>query len=227
MAGYSLLYSLLAPLAGTPGRGDRHGRASGRSRWSPTGSRRRPRRGARDVAVPGGVLSNLLVGRMPFALGIALAVGAGRACSARAPRGCRWQARGRAPSRASSCASVGGAVRRARSGRGRPGRPRAAVVLGAPAPDRGLTMAALFPEGGTGNCSVATAFWPMLLVCLAALVLVDPRAASRVGGGAQCRDPRAVRDPERARAERAAPQSPGRRGAARPRRAPARPAPRS
>jgi hypothetical protein len=50
---------------------------------------------------------------------------------------------------------------------------RTAVVLGAPALIGGLMMAALFPEGGTDRF-VGTAFWPMLLVCLGALLLVDP-----------------------------------------------------
>ena len=34
-------------------------------------------------------------------------------------------------------------------------------------------MAALFPEGGADHFT-ATAFWPMLLICLGALALVDP-----------------------------------------------------
>ena len=49
-----------------------------------------------------------------------------------------------------------------------------AVALGAPAVAGGLAMAVLFPEGGTDHF-VAAAFWPMLLVCIAALALVDPR----------------------------------------------------
>nr|MBA2637489.1 hypothetical protein [Solirubrobacterales bacterium] len=49
-----------------------------------------------------------------------------------------------------------------------------ALVLAGPAVAGGLVQAALFPEGGTDRFA-ATAFWPMLLACLAALALVDPR----------------------------------------------------
>ena len=89
----------------------------------------------------------------------------------------------------------------------------AALALGAPAVAGGLAMAALFPEGGSDHF-VGTAFWPMLLVCLGALALVDPTPAHGDLGRRDLRHRarRRVRDPEPARAERAAP---GRRARAR------------
>jgi hypothetical protein len=50
---------------------------------------------------------------------------------------------------------------------------RTALALGGPAVAGGLAMALAFPEGGSDHF-VGTAFWPMLLVCLGALALVDP-----------------------------------------------------
>jgi hypothetical protein len=47
----------------------------------------------------------------------------------------------------------------------------------------GLLMAVLFPEGGSDHF-VGTAFWPMLLVCLAALALVDPTRRVAIWGAA-------------------------------------------
>jgi hypothetical protein len=44
-------------------------------------------------------------------------------------------------------------------------------------------MAALFPEGGSDHF-VGTAFWPMLLVCLGALALVDPSRRTAIWGAA-------------------------------------------
>jgi hypothetical protein len=44
-------------------------------------------------------------------------------------------------------------------------------------------MAALFPEGGSDHF-VGTAFWPMLLVCLGALALVDPTRRTAIWGAA-------------------------------------------
>jgi hypothetical protein len=178
MAGYSLLYPPLAVFAGTRAVGVIATVASVAA-FTVVARRIAPTPRAASLAVwlfAGGVLSNLLVGRMPFALGIAFAVGAW-ACVERSRVGAALL------SLASAWASpvagvylcVGALAAFAGARPGRDGRDdrRTAVVLGAPALIGGLTMAALFPEGGTDRF-VATAFWPMLLVCLGVLVLVDP-----------------------------------------------------
>src|SRR5918999_2726656 len=178
MAGYSLLYPPLAALAGTRVVGV-IATVAAVGCFAVIANRMAPTRRTAAVATwlfASGVLSNLLVGRMPFALGIALAVGAW-ACVERS------RVAAALLSLASACASpvaavyvcVGAVAAFAGARAGRDGRDdrRTAVVLGAPALLGGLTMAALFPEGGTDRF-VATAFWPMLLVCLGALALVDP-----------------------------------------------------
>ena len=122
-------------------------------------------------------MSNVVIGRMPFTLGIALAVGAW-ACARRS----------RAAAAVLSLASVwaspvagvflcvaalavlAGARLRADA---EPADWPTALALGLPAVIGGLTMTTLFPEGGSDHF-VGTAFWPMLLVCLGALALVDP-----------------------------------------------------
>ncbi|HET8756270.1 MAG TPA: hypothetical protein VFM58_09675 [Solirubrobacteraceae bacterium] len=178
MAGYSLLYPPLAALAGTRVVGVI---ATVAAVWafSLIAARIAPTRGAAALATwlfAGGVVSNLLVGRMPFALGIAFAVGAW-ACLPRSRIGAALLALGSAWASPVAgvyvCVGAVAAFVGARPGRdGRDDR-RAAVLVGAPALLGGLAMAALFPEGGTDRF-VATAFWPMLLVSLAALALVDP-----------------------------------------------------
>ena len=44
-------------------------------------------------------------------------------------------------------------------------------------------MAVLFPEGGSDHFT-GTAFWPMLLVCLGALALVDPSRRTAIWAAA-------------------------------------------
>jgi hypothetical protein len=178
MAGYSLVYPALASLVGTRVVGVIATVAAAAS-FAVVANRIAPTRRTAAVAAwlfASGVLSNLLVGRMPFALGIAFAVGAW-ACVGRS------RAAAALLSLASACASPVAAVyvcvgalavfAGARAGRDGHDDRRTAVALGAPALLGGLTMAALFPEGGMDRF-VATAFWPMLLVSLGALALVDP-----------------------------------------------------
>jgi len=128
-----------------------------------------------------GVLANVVIGRMPFTLGIALAAGAwlcaergGRvwtpvaallalACVLASPVAGAFLALGAA------AWAVGGSDY------------RRAAVLAVPVAAGGATMALLFPEGGDDRF-VATAFWPMLAVTVAAALLLAPgRRALRVG----------------------------------------------
>ena len=184
--GYSMLF---APLAAWPG-----------PAWVGALARRRRDRGVRAArprgrAVAGaaaaatwlfgaGVLSNVVIGRMPFTLGIALAVTAWL-CAERSRAG-RWRgARGgararsacsRARSRARSCCSP--RPRGRRTGRRELGR---AAALALPVAIGGGAMALLFPEGGDDRF-VATAFWPMLAVSVAGAALLAPgRRALRAG----------------------------------------------
>jgi hypothetical protein len=178
MAGYSLLYPPLAALAGTRVVGVI---ATVAAVWAFTVIAKRLAATPRAATVAtwlfaSGVVSNLLVGRMPFALGIAFAVGAwgclprSRVAAGLLSLGSAWAS---PVAGVYVCVGAVAAFVGARPGRdGRDDR-RAAVVLGAPALIGGLAMAALFPEGGTDRF-VATAFWPMLLVSLAALALVNP-----------------------------------------------------
>jgi hypothetical protein len=182
MAGYSLLYPPLAALAGTRLVGVVAGVAAV---WLFAVLARRiaPTPGAGTLAAwlfLGGIMSNVVIGRMPFTLGVALAVGAW--ASAR---------RSRALAAVLSLASVwtspvagvflivaavavlaGARARGEKAGQGVDW--WTALALGGPAIAGGLAMAALFPEGGSDHF-VGTAFWPMLLVSLGALALVDPR----------------------------------------------------
>ena len=160
----------------------------------------------------GGVMSNVVIGRMPFTLGIALAVGAwacARRSRARGRRALARQRLGEPGRRRVPLRRRGRAARRRalRGDGGATGAPRSRSA--ARRSSGGLPMALLFPEGGSDHF-VGTAFWPMLLVCLGALALVDPTPPHRALGGRDLRrDPRRrVRDPELARARtRCAPAS--------------------
>jgi hypothetical protein len=123
-----------------------------------------------------GVLSNVVIGRMPFTLGIALAVAAWL-CAERP--GVAW--RTGAVVLALACvlaspvagaflvlAAAGLAVASPRDGLA------PAAVLALPVIIGGGTMAVLFPEGGDDRF-VATAFWPMLAVAVAGALLLAPR----------------------------------------------------
>ena len=190
MAGYSLLYPPLAELAGTRFVGVAAAVVA-IALFALVARRLAPRPGTAALAswmFLGGVMSNVVIGRMPFTLGVALAVGAW-AC---APRS-------RAAAAGLSLASVWAspvtgvflavaalaliASARAHGEEERPGARLTALALGVPAVAGGLAMAALFPEGGSDHF-VGTAFWPMLLVCLGALALVDPSRRTAIWGAA-------------------------------------------
>lgn len=188
MAGYSLLYPPLAALFGTRLVGVLAGVAAV-GIFARLARRIAPSPGAGTLAAwlfAGGVLSNVVIGRMPFTLGVALAVGSW-ACARRS------LAAAAVLSLASVWASpvagiflaVAALAVLAGAWRAEDHRPdvRAALALGAPAIAGGLAMAALFPEGGSDHF-VGSAFWPMLLVCLAALALVDPARRVALWGGA-------------------------------------------
>jgi hypothetical protein len=131
-----------------------------------------------------GVLSNVVIGRMPFTLGIALAVAAW--LCARPGRSAAWLVLAGVLSLASVLASPVAGVFLALAAvafgiaRGREALVRASV-LALPVAIGGGAMYFLFPEGGDDRF-VATAFWPMLLIVVAATVLLAPaRRAIRVG----------------------------------------------
>jgi hypothetical protein len=175
MAGYSLLYPPLAALAGTRLVGVVAGVAAV-GLFAVLARRRAPTPAAGALAAwlfLGGVMSNVVIGRMPFTLGIALAVGAW-ACARRSLVAAA--ALSLASVLASPVAGVFLTVAAVATLAGQwdsPERRRSALALGVPAVIGGLAMAALFPEGGADHFT-ATAFWPMLLICLGALALVDP-----------------------------------------------------
>jgi hypothetical protein len=134
-----------------------------------------------------GVLSNVVIGRMPFTLGIALAVVAWL-CIERAAGGGRpaWTALGGVLALASVLASpvagaflmLAAAARTVGMGRRELGR---AAALAVPVAVGGGTMALLFPEGGDDRF-VATAFWPMLAVAVGGAALLAPgRKTFRAG----------------------------------------------
>ena len=150
-------------------------------RCSRAGARRRPTAAALAAWLfLGGVMTNVVIGRMPFMLGIALAVAAW-ACARRsrvaAARARRSRACGRARSRASSSPS-----RRSRRRGAAARRRRRDAAAGAPRSrsarrrsSAGCSWRAV-PRGRRDHFA-ATAFWPMLLVCLGGVALLDPRGA--------------------------------------------------
>jgi hypothetical protein len=131
-----------------------------------------------------GVLSNLVIGRMPFVLGVALGVGAW-ACAQRGSRA--WSVGTIACAAGCVLASpVAGAFLLLAAGAllaagGRRELPRAAL-LAVPTLAAGAALAALFPEGGYDRF-VASAFWPMFAVTVAGIALLAPaRRAWRAAG---------------------------------------------
>jgi hypothetical protein len=122
-----------------------------------------------------GMFANVVIGRMPFALGIALAVAAW-ACAERRGRG--WYAAAAACSLGSVLASPVAGVflvlpalaRLAASGQRELAR---TVVLSVPVLAGGAALVVLFPEGGSDRF-VASAFWPMLIVSAAGIALIAP-----------------------------------------------------
>jgi hypothetical protein len=182
MAGYSLIYPPLAALAGTRLVGVAAAVAAVGVFARLAGPRAAtPAAGALAAWLfLAGVMSNVVIGRMPFTLGIALAVAAW-ACARRSLWGAAalsllsvWASPVCGVFLVVAVAAVlAGARPRGVAAHRRADWPTA-LALGGPAIAGGLAMAGLFPEGGTDHF-VAAAFWPMLLVCLAALALVDPR----------------------------------------------------
>jgi hypothetical protein len=119
-----------------------------------------------------GVLSNLAIGRVPFLLGIALAVGAW-ACAR------RWPALAALLALLAVLASPVAGVflvmaAAAAAIAGSPEARRTSALLGLPPLAGGLALWLLFPEGGTDRF-VASAFWPMLVLSAAGIVLIAPR----------------------------------------------------
>jgi hypothetical protein len=121
-------------------------------------------------------MSNVVIGRMPFTLGIALAVAAW-ACARRS-----WPAAAVLALASTWASPVAGvflcvaalAIVAGARLREDPQRPdwRTALALGVPAVAGGLLMALMFPEGGTDRF-VFDAFWPGLVCAIGAVVLID------------------------------------------------------
>ena len=159
-------------------------------------------------------MSNVVIGRMPFTLGVALAVGAwacARPLARRRPRCCRSPASGRArwPACSSSsppspCSPARG--RAATAGAGADWRTAARARRRRPS-RAGSRWPLLFPEGGSDHF-VGTAFWPMLLVCLGARWRSSTRAAAPrcgpAGSTSRCSSPPS-RSPTRSARTRCAP----------------------
>jgi len=124
-----------------------------------------------------GVLSNLAIGRMPFLLGVALAMGAWW-CESRGP-GLHWRIASVVLALAAMWASpvagafllLGSAATLLAGGRKGLG---TAARLAVPALAGGALLWMLFPEGGTDRFT-ALAFWPMLALSAGAVALLAPR----------------------------------------------------
>jgi hypothetical protein len=186
--GYSMLF---APLAAWPGPAWVGALAAiaATAAFVPIALAAAPSRSAAVAAAwlfAAGVLSNVVIGRMPFTLGIAFAVAAWLCADhpldfvvGHRHRRRVWLAAAAVLSLASVLASpvagaflvLAAAARAAASGRAAL---TPAAVLGLPVIVGGGTMAVLFPEGGDDRF-VATAFWPMLAVALGAALLLAPR----------------------------------------------------
>jgi hypothetical protein len=191
MAGYSLLYPPLAALAGTRFVGVAAAVAAV-AVFALVARRLAPTPAAAALAswlFLGGVMSNVVVGRMPFTLGIALAIGAW-ACAHRSRFAAAvlslasvWASPVTGVFLGVAAVALVTSARVHRDDGERRGDRLTALALGGPAVAGGLAMAALFPEGGTDHF-VGTAFWPMFLVCLGAVALVDPTRRTAIWGAA-------------------------------------------
>ncbi len=183
--GYSMLF---APLAAWPGPAwvGALGAVAATAAFVPLAREAAPSPGAATAATwlfAAGVLSNVVIGRMPFTLGIALAVAAWL-CAERPT--VAWRALAAVLALACVLASpvagaflaLAAAARAAGSGRDALG---LAATLVLPVAVGGTGMALLFPEGGDDRF-VATAFWPMLAVSVVGAALLAPgRRALRAG----------------------------------------------
>jgi hypothetical protein len=124
-----------------------------------------------------GVLSNVAIGRMPFLLGVALAIGAWW-CESRGP-GVHWRIASVLLALGAMWASpvagafllLGAAATLLAGGRAALG---TAARLALPALAGGFALWLLFPEGGTDRFA-ASAFWPMLALSAGAVALLAPR----------------------------------------------------
>ena len=134
--------------------------------------------GAASAAVwlfAAGVVSNVVIGRMPFTLGIAFGVAAWLCAELRGPV---WKTVAAVLALATVLASpvAGAFLVLAAAGRAA-GSGREALapsaVLALPVIVGGGAMAVLFPEGGDDRF-VATAFWPMLAIAVAGVALLAP-----------------------------------------------------
>jgi hypothetical protein len=132
-----------------------------------------------------GVMTNVLIGRVPFVLGIALGALAWLAADSRRLRPAALALAGLlalatvwASPPAGLFLVLAGAARRV-SGVRRDS--AAAIVLAVPPVVGGLAVAIAFPEGGRDHFA-ASAFWPTFALGLAGLALLDPRRrALRLG----------------------------------------------
>jgi hypothetical protein len=191
MAGYSLLYPPLAALAGTRFVGVAAAVAAV-ALFALVARRLAPTPTAAALAswlFLGGVMSNVVIGRMPFTLGIALAVGAwacarrSRVAAAVLSLASAWASPPTGVFLAVAALAILASARLHRGEGGRRGDWLTALALGAPAVAGGLAMAALFPECGSDHFA-GTAFWPMFLVCLGAVALVDPTRRTAIWAAA-------------------------------------------
>jgi hypothetical protein len=137
----------------------------------------------------GGVMSNVVIGRMPFALGIALAVAAwavahrSLVAAALLSLASVWASPVTGVFLAVAALALLAGVQAHRGDEERHDPRLTALALGGPAVAGGLSMAALFPEGGSDHFA-GTAFWPMLLVCLGAVALIDPARRTTIWAAA-------------------------------------------
>jgi hypothetical protein len=185
--GYSLLFAPLAVWPGPAWTGALSAVAAV-ALFGPLAHRAAPDRPAAAAGATwlfaAAVLANLVIGRMPFTLGIALGVAAW-ACAER--DAIAWRAAAAAAALGCVLASpVAGAfvvlAAVARLVATRSAGLRRAAVLVLPTLAGGGALALLFPEGGDDRFA-ASAFWPMLAVTAAGVALLAPhRRAWRAAG---------------------------------------------
>jgi hypothetical protein len=185
MAGYSLLYPPLAVLLGTRLLGVLAG-VAGAALFAGVARRLAPTPLAARVAAwlfMGGLMSNVVIGRMPFTLGVTLAVAAyvvaSRSWIATAVLALLsvWASPVAGVFLALAAAGVLVAGPRTRRGW------TTAAALLVPGVIGGAAMAVFFPEGGTDHFTPGT-FWPQLALCVWGLAFVDPRRRAALAAAA-------------------------------------------
>src|SRR3954452_17576526 len=181
--GYSLLFAPLAAAIG-PAYVGVISAVAAVALFSPFARAAAPTPAAGAVAtwlLTAGVLSNVLIGRMPFLLGIALTVAAWSA--GRSKRRVLSGVLALCAMLASPVAGVflmlGAAAKLIADGR--PALP-SALWLALPCLAGGIGLYLLFPEGGTDRFA-ATAFWPMLVISAAGVALLAPGKRTLWAGG--------------------------------------------